>query len=420
MLAGQLVLHYFYGVSGNGPDEIILVFVGELGQAVNLSQNYLFQKVQPDIMGRAAFPKSRVVILTAEKLDLMVLLIEVKIEIAATLGAFQQSIENAGFLTDRWLFASCSRNELLHLFPCFPVNDCLMDIEKDCFVLLWVLDPLLHLVGLRIGFEVDYIAAVFLTNENLCSRNELLHLFPCFPVNDCLMDIEKDCFVLLWVLDPLLHLVGLRIGFEVDYIAAVFLTNENLLDCGMTPLRMILDNDGTVCWQLDMPAELPTKYTPTDVAKFSRWYLKDYPTYVYEHPAGLLVIGCAPDSLVKWNFSVDSNYISSLLFGPVFVIAANLLLFLVLLWRNTRKVERAISPILHGIEQISEGKEVSLPKGGELPQINEKLNRADAHLLKKEQSAEKGTGSCRVDQWYFARCSDTAFLHSWLCRKIGR
>ena len=68
------------------------------------------------------------------------------------------------------------------------------------------------------------------------------------------------------------------------------------------------------------------------------------------------------------------------------VIAANLLLFLVLLWRNTRKVERAISPILHGIEQISEGKEVSLPKGGELPQINEKLNRAGAHLLKKEQA----------------------------------
>lgn len=149
---------------------------------------------------------------------------------------------------------------------------------------------------------------------------------------------------------------------------------------------MILDQDGKVCWQLDMPADLPTKYTPTDIAKFSRWYLQDYPTYVYEHPAGLLVIGCVPDSLVKWNFSVDSNYVSSLLFGSLFVIAANLLLFLILLWTNTRRVEHAISPILHGIEQISEGKEVSLPKRGELAQINEKLNRAGEHILKKEQA----------------------------------
>ncbi len=149
---------------------------------------------------------------------------------------------------------------------------------------------------------------------------------------------------------------------------------------------MILDNDGTVCWQLDMPVDLPTKYTLTDVAKFSRWYIEDYPTYVYEHPAGLLVIGCAPDSLIKWNFSVDSNYVSSLLFGSLFVIAANLLLFLILLWTNTRRVEHAISPILHGIEQISEGKEVSLPQKGELAQINEKLNRAGEHILKKEQA----------------------------------
>ncbi len=149
---------------------------------------------------------------------------------------------------------------------------------------------------------------------------------------------------------------------------------------------MILDNDGMVCWQLDMPEYLPTKYTPTDIAKFSRWYLNDYPTYVYEHPAGLLVIGCAPDSLVKWNFSLDSRYITTLLFGPLFVIAANLLLFLILLWRNTRKVERAVSPILYGIEQISEGKEVLLPKRGELAEINEKLNKAGEHLLKKERA----------------------------------
>lgn len=187
--------------------------------------------------------------------------------------------------------------------------------------------------------------------------------------------------------DPNISLVSVRDEIQLQD-NGVIIANDSTCDTlrKKQAWAMILDHDGTVCWQLDMPEDLPTKYTPTDVAKFSRWYIEDYPTYVYEHPAGLLVIGCVPDSLVKWNFSVDSNYISSLLFGSLFVIAANLLLFLSLLWRNTRKVARAISPILHGIEQISEGKEVSLPKRGELSQINEKLNRAGEHLLKKEQA----------------------------------
>lgn len=149
---------------------------------------------------------------------------------------------------------------------------------------------------------------------------------------------------------------------------------------------MMIDNDGTVCWQFDLPKDLPLTYTPTDIAKFSKWYLNDYPTYVYEHPAGLLVLGCNAGSLVKWNFSIDTDYISALLLGALFMIVANILLFCILLWRNTRKMELAVSPILHGIEQISDGKEISLPKKGELAEINEKLNAASAHLWKKDQA----------------------------------
>lgn len=39
-----------------------------------------------------------------------------------------------------------------------------------------------------------------------------------------------------------------------------------------------------------MPEELPRQYTSADVAKFSRWYLGDYPVYVQEHTQGLLVV----------------------------------------------------------------------------------------------------------------------------------
>ena len=49
------------------------------------------------------------------------------------------------------------------------------------------------------------------------------------------MDIEEDRSVLLRVLNPTLHFIGFGIAFEVDDITAVFLCDQNLLDCGVSP-----------------------------------------------------------------------------------------------------------------------------------------------------------------------------------------
>ena len=54
----------------------------------------------------AALAIAGVMILTTEKLDVVVVLVEVEIEVAAALRAFQQAGEYAGFLRDRGLFAA--------------------------------------------------------------------------------------------------------------------------------------------------------------------------------------------------------------------------------------------------------------------------------------------------------------------------
>ena len=40
---------------------------------------------------------------------------------------------------------------------------------------------------------------------------------------------------------------------------------------------MVLDEDGNVIWQQDLPEALNHRYTASDIAVFSRWYLADYP-----------------------------------------------------------------------------------------------------------------------------------------------
>ena len=149
---------------------------------------------------------------------------------------------------------------------------------------------------------------------------------------------------------------------------------------------MVLDDAGTVIFQSRLPEELPRRYTPTDVARFSRWYLRDYPVSVREHSRGLLVVGGEKGSRAKYHFSVDESYVKKLLVGLVVVFLTNIIVVVLLIWKNTRHVEKAVAPVLRGIETVSSGKPVSLPEKGELAEINRQLNRAGAFIAKKDSA----------------------------------
>ena len=147
---------------------------------------------------------------------------------------------------------------------------------------------------------------------------------------------------------------------------------------------MILDDAGTVIFQRGLPEELPRRYTTIDVAKFSRWYLGDYPVYVREHPQGLLVVGGEKGSRAKYYFSVNESYVRKLSVGLAAVFLTNIIVVVLLVWKNTRHIEKAVTPILRGIETVSSGQPVSLPEKGELAEINRQLNKAGAFIAKKD------------------------------------
>lgn len=149
---------------------------------------------------------------------------------------------------------------------------------------------------------------------------------------------------------------------------------------------MLLDDNGTVVWEENMPKSLPRSYTATEIAKFSRWYLQEYPVYVWEHPLGLFIAAYPKGSMQKYNFSMDSSYLSTGVLGVFTVVAANLLLMLFLFWKNTHNVEKAIGPILTGISAMAKGKTISLEEKGELAEISAEVNRT-ARLLQDKDTA---------------------------------
>ena len=71
----------------------------------------------------------------------------------------------------------------------------------------------------------------------LCPLDDLLlYLLKGVPVDNRLVNILEDDPVFFRVIDAGLILEGLRVGLEIDHIAAVFLQGEDLLDGGMPPL----------------------------------------------------------------------------------------------------------------------------------------------------------------------------------------
>lgn len=147
---------------------------------------------------------------------------------------------------------------------------------------------------------------------------------------------------------------------------------------------MLLDKEGTVIWESGLPNELPSKYSLSDIARFSRWYLEDYPVKVWDHPAGLLVVGFEPGSLFRYSFSINNKYLRPTFFISLAILIINIFVMVFLSLRNLRKVETAMRPILTGIHGLSQGRLLHLEEKGELAEINMELNHASDCLCQKD------------------------------------
>lgn len=150
---------------------------------------------------------------------------------------------------------------------------------------------------------------------------------------------------------------------------------------------MLLNDNGTVAWEYGLPQTLPRHYTAADIASFSRWYLDGYPVKIWSRADGsLLVVGFQPGTWVKYYHALEWPYITVLLGGSIAFFLINLILVVFLILRNTRKVEKAMTPILQGIQDLTHGKAQHLDENGELAEINAGLNRAAAYMHQKDNT----------------------------------
>ena len=108
---------------------------------------------------------------------------------------------------------------------------------------------------------------------------------------------------------------------------------------------MLLDRDGKAVWEYALPKEIPRQFGIPDVASFSRWYLEDYPVYVWRHGDGLLVFGCSKGSIVRLSTIWDGTLMRNAKWNAGIFCILNLLLLLCLALAFGYRFYKALKPV---------------------------------------------------------------------------
>ncbi|MFS0612972.1 sensor histidine kinase [Lederbergia ruris] len=151
---------------------------------------------------------------------------------------------------------------------------------------------------------------------------------------------------------------------------------------------MFITTDGHVQWDYDLPDDVPHSYSLVEVAKFSRYYLKEYPVYVWEHEDGLLVVGYPKKS--HWKYQIDflSDWASSLPLRLVLLLAFNVALALLISVVIGARLIKGIRPLVAGIHNLARGEAVQLDSKGIFGDVAQSIHSASVMLQKKTQALQ--------------------------------
>ncbi len=149
-----------------------------------------------------------------------------------------------------------------------------------------------------------------------------------------------------------------------------------------------LDKNGNVIESFNKPKNLKDKFELIDVARFTRFYLADYPVFTYIVGDGLILFAYPKNSLDKFPFNYY-NYKSLVFNFKLFLFFALLFFLLVYIFYrfDIKNILKNTLPFQKAIDRIYEDDYESLDEDGELKDLAISINKANEkyHNLKKSQ-----------------------------------
>lgn len=151
-----------------------------------------------------------------------------------------------------------------------------------------------------------------------------------------------------------------------------------------TAWAMLINNNGKVVWSNHLPKEIPLQYSITEVAKFSRYYLHDYPVFTWEHADGLVIVGYPKNSFGKYQLYSSTEWIQTLPYRLVALLVGNIALALLLSVLIGTRLIISIKPLIEGIHTLANEKPTFVEPKGILVDLANSINDVSTILHRKE------------------------------------
>lgn len=158
----------------------------------------------------------------------------------------------------------------------------------------------------------------------------------------------------------------------------------------------LLDDEGNVIWDYDMPQDFAMKYSASEIAAFSKWYLHDYPVKCWKHTNGLLVLGEEKDSVWKQEMEFGMPLVTGTGSILKLVLAANGTLILLFCVGFGLHFYHSLKPLAAGIENLAKEESISLAEKGMTAELAAKLNQT-SRILEQQKKVIAARDTARTN-----------------------
>lgn len=158
----------------------------------------------------------------------------------------------------------------------------------------------------------------------------------------------------------------------------------------------LLDDGGNVIWDYDLPKDFSMKYSASEIAAFSKWYLNDYPVKCWKHADGLLVLGEEKGSVWKQEMEFGMSLVTGMGSILKLVLAANVTLILLFCVVFGVHFYRSLKPLAAGIENLAKEEGISLAEKGMTGELAAKLNQT-SRILERQKKVIAARDTARTN-----------------------
>lgn len=157
---------------------------------------------------------------------------------------------------------------------------------------------------------------------------------------------------------------------------------------------IIIDENGDIIWEYKKPEDIPDHYTMNDIARMSRWYLNDYPVYVWAEDYGLLVVGLPKKSVGKYELQFSMDWFDTLPRRALKILGINLLLAALLACVLGMKLYQRLKMLTIGIQDLRQEKRLRLREKGIFKELARNINET-AWSIERKNAALRSRDDAR-------------------------